>query len=141
MEALYRATGLESLYGSTGAVYFKLNQWNCFLSTYDGTYLRSYLNGKAAGILELADTPLKDTADIGVGGSEDGSNFVQGWIDELRYYSVPISSADAKIAYGDGYGDLGAVPILDAPLVNPKATPVFSLLSIGGRRTIWCQWI
>ena len=33
-------------------------------------------------------------------------------IDELRYYSVPISSVDAKIAYGDGYGDLVQFPSL-----------------------------
>ncbi|HAF58755.1 MAG TPA: hypothetical protein DCL00_04120, partial [Opitutae bacterium] len=120
LEAIYRAEGLSSQYGSTGSVYFPLNQWNCFLSSYDGTHLRSFINGKNAGILELPETPLKDTADIGIGGSEDGSNLFKGWIDELRFYSVPISSADAKIAYGDGYGDLGAVPILEAPLVNPE---------------------
>ena len=61
--------------------------WGCIFQTksmellsltYDGTYLRSYLNGKTCGILELADTPLKDNADIGVGGSEDGSNLFKG---------------------------------------------------------------
>ena len=121
LEALYRAEGLSSQYGSTGSVYFQLNQWNCFLSTYDGTYLRSFLNGKNAGILELLETPLKDNADIGIGGSSDGSNLFKGWIDEIRYYSEVLSSEDAVIAFGEGFGDLGASPKIDAPMVNPEA--------------------
>ena len=44
----FRAEGLSSQYGSTGSVYFPLNQWNCFLSSY-GTHLRSFINGKNVG--------------------------------------------------------------------------------------------
>ena len=121
LEALYRAEGLSSQYGSTGAVYFELNKWNCFLSTYDGTYLRSFLNGKNAGILELLETPLKDNADIGIGGASDGSNLFKGWVDEIRYYSEPLNQEDARIAFGEGFGDLGASPKIDAPLVNAEA--------------------
>ena len=121
LEALYRATGQESQYATTGPVYFNLNQWNCFLSTYDGNYLRSYLNGKPTGILELPNTPLKDDADFGVGGSVDGSNLFKGWIDEFRFYSVPLDRDDAVAVYGEGFGDLGARPVIVAPAVNADA--------------------
>ena len=32
-----------------------------------------------------------------------------------------LSSEDAVIAFGEGFGDLGASPKIDAPLVNPEA--------------------
>jgi hypothetical protein len=121
LEALYRSIGQESQYATTGPIYFSLNQWNCFLSTYDGNYLRSYLNGKPTGIIELADTPLEDDADFGVGGSVDGSNLFKGWIDEFRFYSFPLDRDDAVKVYGEGFGDLGARPVIVAPPVNADA--------------------
>ena len=78
LEALYRAEGFETVYASSGKTFFKLNEWNCFLSTYDGDFLRSYINGKLAGTLNLRETPLKDNGSIGVGGGQDGSFSLKG---------------------------------------------------------------
>ena len=86
-----------------------------FFSTYDGTYLRSFLNGKNAGILELLETPLKDNADIGIGGASDGSNLFKGWVDEIRYYLEPLNQEDARIAFGEGFGIWVPVPKLMHP--------------------------
>ncbi len=79
------------------------------------------LEWKSAGILTLSDTPIKDEAALGIGGTENGSNLFKGWIDEFRFYSAPLNEDDAFLAYGEGFGDLGARPLIDAPLVNPDA--------------------
>ena len=71
--------------------------------------------------MELLETPLKDNADIGIGGASDGSNIFKGWVDEIRYYSEPLNQEDATIAFGEGFGDLGANPKIDVPLVNAEA--------------------
>ena len=114
VESSYRLTGQSSQFTSTGPVGIPLNSWNCLVSTYDGKQLLTFLNGKLVGALSLSQTPQNDNGNLGVGGSPDGSNLFKGWIDEIRFYSTPLSPSDVELAYGDGFGDLGASPIFES---------------------------
>ena len=113
LESAFRVSGLADNFKSTGQVGFPLDQWNCLINTYDGKQLRTFLNGRLVGAHSLYIIPENDNGNLGVGGSPDGSNLFKGWIDEIRFYSIPLSLADAELAYGDGFGDLGATPVFE----------------------------
>ena len=87
IESSFRVLGLDNQFTSTGAVGFTLSQWNCLISTYDGT-APNLLNGKLVGAMPLSQTPQNDDGNLGVGGSPDGSNLFKGWIDEIRFYAT-----------------------------------------------------
>ena len=49
--------------------------------------------------------------DLGVGGTDDG-NLFRGWIDDLRFYNIPLHAKEVMESYGRGAGDFGPTLIL-----------------------------
>jgi len=114
IETSFRVLGQDEQFTSTGPVGYSLDKWNCLICTYDGRQLQTFLNGKLVGSIGLTQIPEKDNGNLGIGGSPDGSNLFKGWIDEIRFYDSPLNASDALLAYGDGFGDLGASPAFSA---------------------------
>ena len=97
-------------FASTGEITFRPQKWNCLITTYDGLRIQSFINGKIVGQTELLLPPVNNTGNLGIGGTPFGGNLFNGWIDEMRIYSTALSFNDSVLAYGNGFGDIGAIP-------------------------------
>jgi hypothetical protein len=92
-----------------------LNTWYHAAATYDGAYMRLYLNGvevdstaKSGAIATSAAVPAS------IGRNPDGSNFLHGVIDDVRIYNRALTSAEiAQIISGAG-GSPNQAPIVNA---------------------------
>ena len=82
------------------ANYLKLNQWNYVACTYDGTTIRSYVNGMAdtttavTGIINNPTTPS-----VLMGKNATSANYFSGKIDEVKLSSIPKTAAQISEAY------------------------------------------
>ena len=52
-----------------------------------------------------------NNAELGVGGTADGSNLFKGWIDDLRFYGITLNPREIKESFGRGAGDFGPTPV------------------------------
>ena len=71
-----------------------LGQWNHLAATYDGYYMRVYLNGNIAGSLEVYGTVDNNTNNFTIGNQEGRGEFFKGSIDELRIWSRALSQCE-----------------------------------------------
>ncbi|NOY80785.1 MAG: hypothetical protein GXP31_07245 [Kiritimatiellaeota bacterium] len=66
--------------------------WHHVCGTYDGTTMKLYADGSLVGTAAVA--AEMTTNGIRVGSYRDGTGFFGGMLDELRYWSRPLSAAD-----------------------------------------------
>ncbi len=71
-----------------------LGQWNHLAATYDGYYMRVYLNGVIAGTLEVFGTVDVNTNNFTIGNQEGRGEFFKGTVDELRIWSRALSQCE-----------------------------------------------
>lgn len=71
-----------------------LNKWNHVAATYDGYYMRIYLNGNLAGTMEVNGTYTPNSEDIMIGGQKGRAEFFGGGLDELRIWSRALSQCE-----------------------------------------------
>ena len=97
-------TQITTLDLSQNNVGIQLNSWNLLIGSYDGNYLRFYINGEliriksATGKIQYSDDPLF----IGTCGFQgDGQNFI-GKIDDICLYNRALSEQEIKQLYGVG---------------------------------------
>ena len=92
--------GSNSCSGGTIAA----NQWQHVMATYDGSYIRCYINGVEVG--KTADTGSIDVQDTSLYiGSDGGSaNYFNGLIDEMKVYNYALSLAQIREDYNAGFG-------------------------------------
>ena len=105
-------------YYDNGIIPFSLDQWHQLVFTFDGTNFKTYLDGKWVGTSTLAWPIDTNDGELGVGGTADGSNLFKGWIDDVRFYGVPLHSREVEQSYGDGAGDFGATPVFTVKPCN-----------------------
>jgi hypothetical protein len=98
-------------YYDNGSIPFSLDQWHQLVFTFDGTNFKTYLDGQWVGKSALAWPIDTNDGELGVGGTSDGSNLFKGWIDDVRFYGVPLHLREVQQSYGDGAGDFGATPV------------------------------
>ena len=74
------------------------NAWTHYLGTYDGQVIRLYVNGKlgaetpAAGRVQRSDAPLV------IGALEPGERVLDGWIDDIRFWTRALDRDQAEKA-------------------------------------------
>lgn len=71
-----------------------LNKWNHVAATYDGYFMRIYLNGNLAGTMEVNGTYTPNSEDIMIGGQKGRAEFFGGGLDELRVWSRALSQCE-----------------------------------------------
>ncbi|MBI2282409.1 MAG: HYR domain-containing protein [Bacteroidetes bacterium] len=71
-----------------------LNKWNHVAATYDGYFMRIYLNGNLAGTQEVNGTYTTNSEDIIIGGQKGRAEFFGGGLDELRVWSRALSQCE-----------------------------------------------
>jgi len=82
-------------YGTTGGSVLPLNQWAFLAATYDGTTLRTFLNGVQISSKAITGK-IASTADpLTIGGDWAGEMFT-GLIDNVRVYSTALTAAQIQ---------------------------------------------
>lgn len=82
------------------------NQWYLVTTTYDGTNLRMYVDGKnvsnpiASGSISSSSTPFLIGAQYNTGSI---SHYFNGQIDDVRIYNYALSAAQVKKLYNGGF--------------------------------------
>ena len=110
-------TGSDWNGGFTSLNIFKINTWYHIVATYDGSYMRMYVNGvEDTG----GDFPVSLTGSINVApaSTQIGRDEVSGTsgcfpgtIDEVRIYNHALTAAEVKQLYHDPFCNLLRVPI------------------------------
>lgn len=80
-----------------------LNAWTHLAATYDGAYIRIYINGSLAtvqhsltGSIQTSGSPLR------IGGNSIWGEYFQGLIDEVRVYNRPLSASEIQFDMNSG---------------------------------------
>ena len=102
------------VYYDTGSIPFNANQWHLLAFTHDGEKMSSYLDGKLISETVQPNPVYLEDGFLGIGGTADGGSLFNGWIDDLRFYGKVLSYKEIDDAFGDGFGDFGAVPDFSA---------------------------
>jgi hypothetical protein len=139
MSKIYIFTGGSNRGSGTS---ISANTWYHYAATYDGTSLKTYLNGSlaetittltgmSAGNLKLFDPPYA------------GWNHYAGRLDQLRVYSVGLSSTQITALYNESASDNDTVEFPDglpngslASLVSANANAGFSIVKYDGTGSV-----
>jgi hypothetical protein len=94
--------------GSTFFGYYNTNQWYNVVTTWDGSVLRGYING-SADLLNCSASGTATTysnSNLILGGSAvDNTNYVNGFIDEVKIYNRALSATEIALDYNRGIFD------------------------------------
>jgi hypothetical protein len=71
-----------------------LNKWNHVAATYDGYFMRIYLNGILVGTQEITGTYTKSTKSLIIGNNAERSEYFKGTADEIRVWNRAISQCE-----------------------------------------------
>ncbi|HAY75806.1 MAG TPA: hypothetical protein DCY32_09035, partial [Opitutae bacterium] len=112
------------VYYDTGSIPFNANQWHLLAFTHDGEKMSSYLDGKLISETVQPNPVYVEDGFLGIGGTADGGSLFNGWIDDLRFYGKVLSYKEIDNAFGDGFGDFGAVPDFSAVDRPPLSMPM-----------------
>ena len=78
-------------------------QWHHCAASFDGEYMRVYLDGREIGALRrpgaVAITPARSAF---IGSLDGQSEFFQGGLDDLRIYLAPLTAEDVMLLYNAG---------------------------------------
>lgn len=74
----------------------RINRWTYVVSTYDGQYLRLYLNGYNVSVIK-ATTPIKQSNGVlQIGGDTIWGEYFNGSLDEIRIYNRALSKVEIR---------------------------------------------
>jgi hypothetical protein len=116
--------GLELFNGSAG---LQTNTWYHVAMTYDGAYLRLFVNGMPDGSLAVTGAVVTSSESLIIGGSVPGPWDLNGQIDELSLYGRALSSAEIQAIYNAG--NAGKCPI-------PPNSPMPAVRLLSSSRSI-----
>jgi hypothetical protein len=71
-----------------------LDTWNHVAATFDGYFMRIYLNGALVGTMEVAGTFSMNTNNLIIGNEQDRTEYFEGSLDELRIWSRALSQCE-----------------------------------------------
>lgn len=76
-----------------------VNTWKNVVSTYDGTWLRVYINGNAAGSMRVSGTTCSNSQPLAVGAKNQPSKglleaFWDGRLDDIRIYNRALTTTE-----------------------------------------------
>jgi len=72
------------------------NAWQHIVVTYDGTYIRHYINGISVATSSCAYAPVANTNNLLIGGRASDTLKFAGRMDDARLYAITLSSAQIQ---------------------------------------------
>ena len=90
----------QTLIASSGDL--PINTWFHAIATYDGSTMRLYKDGIEVGSVAKSGTINTDVISVNIGRNPDGSNHMDGAIDEVRIYNRALSPDEIKRLYKIG---------------------------------------
>jgi len=97
--ALYNSTGGATA-TCTGATWLDVNEWHHWGISYDGSIIRSYIDGSECGNKSLMG-PLQSNSNSFYIGGYGGSQEMNGIIDEVRIYNRTLSADEIRELYNE----------------------------------------
>jgi hypothetical protein len=91
-----------SLKSVTGTHDYADNNWHHYMVTHDGTNLILYVDGALEGSVATGGAMDNDPANWEIGRAQDGSAYLEGRVDTVRFYNATLSLAQAKQNYLNG---------------------------------------
>ena len=113
--AYYR---FQASYLDGGAFTIVHGSWNHLVATYDGKKFKTYLNGRTMSSISETKNIDQDDGLLGIGGTPEGGDVFEGFIDDVRLYDAALTLEDVTSAYGDGMGDFGPSVEINATLAT-----------------------
>lgn len=71
-----------------------INKWNHLAATFDGYFMRIYLNGILVGTQEVTGTYTKSSRNLMIGNNDERSEFFKGTVDEVRVWGRAVSQCE-----------------------------------------------
>jgi hypothetical protein len=102
----------QGVIDARGSSQLPLNTWTHLAATYDGTTLRTFVNGVQVGSTPGSGNLMTSTGSLRIGGNIWGG-FFQGRIDEVRIFNVARTAA--QITSDMNAAVVGAPPVLTNP--------------------------
>lgn len=110
-----------------GDTNYTLRRWHHVVGTYDGTLQRIYVNGRLAGTssVQSGNINYPAAAPYDIGAYHDDNEFfpLNGWIKEVKLYSVALSSNEVAASFQAGSNILGQVLLPPAVPTCTNAVP------------------
>jgi hypothetical protein len=82
-------------FGTNGGAKLTLSAWTFLATTYDGTTLRTYINGTLAASTTVGGSIFTTTDPLRIGGDWSGEMFT-GSIDNVRIYNTPLTQTQIQ---------------------------------------------
>ena len=73
-----------------------LNQWTHVAATYDGYYMKIYINGNLVGTLPVSGTVILNNNDLTIGQQDGTPEFYKGSVDETRIWSRALTQCEIQ---------------------------------------------
>ena len=109
-------------YVTETAATFDVDTWHHFAATFDGAQLKLYVDGSnvdnttSVGVLDTS------SAEIYVGKRPGGTNFLNGWVDEIRVMCIEWTAAQVLDEYINTEPDHRDVELLAGFIIGDPAT-------------------
>ena len=106
-------TNVNRLNGPDNAA--QVGIWHHVASVMNGNERFLYLDGKRVGHMPIgtSSTIRMEGSSVRIGSWDGTGNFdFEGLIDDVRLYDVAFPDADIAVLYGNGFGDMGVIPLI-----------------------------
>src|SRR3989344_4660568 len=125
----------QTLIASSGDL--PLNTWFHAIATYDGSTMRLYKDGIEVGsVAKLGTIDIDTTIPANIGRNPDGSNHMDGAMDDVRIYNraLTVSDIQALYAYTGGPPDTQSPSVVSSSQINLSWTASSDNVGVTGYR-------
>lgn len=119
------ADGARNFHESTGTV--PGNVWTHVAATWNGTTITWYIDGAQDSTDAYSGTLNNSSGDLVVGRhNTDGSDYFDGYMDDVRIYNIALDAGDISSIFGEGYNPPTPTPTpspTNTATLTPTVTP------------------
>ncbi|WP_066936521.1 LamG-like jellyroll fold domain-containing protein [Microtetraspora fusca] len=119
-------------YSATGTTALPTGSWSHIAGVYDGTTVKTYVNGTLAATTTVSGSNDTSTSPLRIGADTVAGTYFKGLIDEVRVYNLALTQAQIQ---ADMNMAVGAPP----PVDNPPTAPG-TLTAVAGPDTVDLSW-
>ena len=100
---------IDGQWKAVTAAFPSLNQWHHVAATYDGFFMKIYLDGVLKSSLAISGNITSNTNDIFIGQQQDQIEYFKGGLDELRIWSRTLTQCEIQNNYTCELNTIGTV--------------------------------